>query len=351
MYPSEEDPDYGIFVKKISKNLINNGVIISANSVIEGRPKNFFQKIIKYLVFYFSIIFKYYSCKYDLIYVHFVSHASPVLVLLNIMSCKKRIIVSNVHGSDIIIHNKGIFKLFISSLLKASSLIIVPSPSFFKVIQHKFTFIDSSKIFISPSGGIDRNIFKPLKIKTDSVLKIGFVSRIEEEKGWKTLLKSLKYLKEEGELFKCHFVGKGSQAELLKKLIIENNLSNQISFLGVLNHHDLNKFYNSLDVLVFPTEANESLGLVGLEAMSCGKPVIGSNIAGLKTYIEDGFNGFLFTPGDISELKDAILKFQNLPPENKHLMKMNAISTSKLYDNQKVSLKLFERFKKLLKES
>lgn len=52
-----------------------------------------------------------------------------------------------------------------------------------------------------------------------------------------------------------------------------------------------------MDLFVFPTQLEESLGLVGLEAMACGVPVIGSCIGGLTDYIEEGTNGFFSSRG------------------------------------------------------
>ena len=64
--------------------------------------------------------------------------------------------------------------------------------------------------------------------------------------------------------------------------------------------------YLLMDCFIFPSTLKESLGLVGLEAMACGIPVIASDSHGPTDYIEDRKNGFLFSTGDICSLIDKV---------------------------------------------
>lgn len=112
------------------------------------------------------------------------------------------------------------------------------------------------------------------------------------------------------------FVGYGGQTELLNKKIKEFNLSDCCCYLGPKTHQELNELYNQSDVMIFPTMLYESLGLVGIEAMACGCPVIGSNIGCLPEYIKDGITGFLFESGNSHELAERITYFINLLMNN-----------------------------------
>jgi glycosyltransferase involved in cell wall biosynthesis len=83
---------------------------------------------------------------------------------------------------------------------------------------------------------------------------------------------------------------------------------------------------------VFPTvRKGESLGLVGLEAMACGAPVIGSQIGGLKDYIIDGKNGLFFEPKNVDELASQLQAFINLPEDVKQQMSQQALQTANRY--------------------
>ena len=78
---------------------------------------------------------------------------------------------------------------------------------------------------------------------------------------------------------------------------------------AVLNRH---KF------LVFPSRA-ESLGLIGLEALACGTPVVGSNLPAIQTYLKHDYNGLLFECANSSDLKAKMLK---LLQDNKKYQKL-----------------------------
>lgn len=73
------------------------------------------------------------------------------------------------------------------------------------------------------------------------------------------------------------------------------------------------------------------MGLVGLEAMACGAPVIGSQIGGLKDYIIDGKNGLFFEPKNVDELASQLQAFINLPEDVKQQMSQQALQTANRY--------------------
>jgi len=352
MYPSEDDPDYGIFVRNIEKALEKNGATITEKAVISGRPKSSTDKLYKYKKFYTDIFSAYRKGDFDLVYLHFISHSSPGLLMTKTMFGKKKKIVINVHGSDILVHNKGVLKTCNEKLLKQTDLLIVPSDFLKGIIGEVFPDFPENDIYISPSGGIDSDIFYlQKKIKSEKTFHIGFVSRIETEKGWRTFLQALKLLASNNFKFKASITGTGSEVRDLKRTIIEYNLKEQVNYFGVLSQKELSIFYNKLDLFIFPTEAEESLGLVGLEAMACGTPVIGSKIAGLETFIKDKENGLFFTSGDEKELAEKIRYYFNLSNNEKSVMQQQALRTAHAYDEKQVAKKLFQKLKQLLNKS
>ena len=127
---------------------------------------------------------------------------------------------------------------------------------------------------------MNRNVFvygDDYKALTGTIV---YVSRIDTGKGWDVLIDAVSELKSKRKIIgkRVLFVGYGTQTELLEKKIKELNLLEYCSYLGPKTHQELNELYHRADVMIFPTMLYESLGLVGLEAMACGCPVIGSNI-------------------------------------------------------------------------
>ena len=126
-----------------------------------------------------------------------------------------------------------------------------------------------------PSGGVDKFRFFPetLTFKRQGVLRIGYVGRLDVGKGVDTLLKALKDLPKT--TYSLTVVGDGDLA--LDLQIQARDFEINAEFCGAIENIKLRKYYNNMDVLIFPTEREgESFGNVGIEAMACGIPVIGS---------------------------------------------------------------------------
>ncbi len=172
----------------------------------------------------------------------------------------------------------------------------------------------SDKTAVIPPG-VDLKVFHPylqsearrqLEIPLDDKMVL-FVGRIEPLKGVDTLLHAIQYLKESGDMppKMCMSVIGGNpakprdtrHAELEKLMILrdELGLSNLVTFLGSRGQETLNRYYAAADVVVMPSHY-ESFGMVALEAMACGTPVIATDVGGLAQLIREGETGFL-VPG------------------------------------------------------
>lgn len=350
MYPSASHPFYGIFVKNFENSIVSNGGEV-IKIIIEGRAKNRLKRLLDYIYFFTKVLVTILRNEYDLIYVHFMGHS--LLPLVPIRMFIRKPLVINAHGSDVVgtsIVNKLIQNL-VSVVVRKADLIVVPSHYFVNLVAKKFS-IAKQNIFVSPSGGIDTLLFRPTDnaAKENTLFTIGFVSRIDDGKGWNTLLLSAKELKNRAVIpFQIIMIGSGAQENDLKTMIAELELHNEVEYLGPIPHHDLPAFFAQFNLFVFPTRLSESLGLVGLEAMACGTPVIGSNIGGLKGYIKSGYNGELFEPGNYQELAQKIERFMILDHAEQKLYAKNAIATAKNYDSELTNAILQEKLSNLIK--
>lgn len=165
-------------------------------------------------------------------------------------------------------------------------------------------------------NGIDLNKFRFIKKQKEDFVefKIINISRINHvKKGQDILIKALKICKDKGLKFKCDFVGGiyyygKNSFEYLKNLIEELDLEKEITFLG--NRTDICELLSESDLFILPSRY-EGLGLVVLEAMAVGVPVIASNIDGPAELITSGENGLLFEGENSSDLADQILYLYN----------------------------------------
>ena len=344
MYPNEQSPGFGVFVKNVMEGLKSYNIEVSCQALIKGKATNTLMKLWKYFLFYMNIFWGYWK-RYDLIYMHYPNMALPAFYPL--FSCCRKKVVVNLHGEDLF------YSGFIGSklgqlnekFLKKVDLIVVPS-DFFKNELLKRNICSEEKIFVSPSGGVDSNLFYHKKsIEKKEMLSLGFVGRIDQNKGWKEYIEAISTLKHLN--FKAYIIGYGSQERDLLNLIKSNGLVDMVEYIRGVKQEDLVYYYNKLDVLVFSTQLPESLGLVGLEAMSCGVPVIGTAIGGLTTYLNNT-NGFLVPKGDVIAISNAIKAFYNLDKENKLKLSREAILTAHKYDRHIVIQRLHKRLASLL---
>lgn len=345
MYPSVDNPGYGVFIKNIEDGLNQYGCRVVCKSVIKGRGSNIVSKILKYLSFFVGIIINYFK-SYDFIYLHYPTYSSPILYLL--LKIKKTKIVVNYHGEDLL-YDDNYYATFLGRIADAltkkySSLVVVPS-QYYKdiVIQRELKRLDD--IYISPSGGISSAIFYPLKTTKKNELVVGYVGRLQDDKGVIEYILACKNVMKEINI-KAYIIGYGPLLETVKQQIVGDN---QFELIEGVDQRQLALYYNLFDIFCFPSKRKtESLGLVGLEAMACGIPVIGTNIGGIPTYLENLYNGYLISlEGLIDNISNSILRYYYLDKIKKDRMMENCVKTAEWYSQDQVILRLVEQFKKI----
>ena len=339
MYPTKEFPVYGVFVKNTELLLNKFGIETIQKAVIKGR-KNGIKKIFSYLLLFFKIVGIFLNSKTEIVYIHFPLQTSIIINFLRLFSNKK--IVLNIHGSEL--NNASFFSNSFKKLLLNSDLIVVPSNFYKEKIKNSYK-IDDNKIYVYPSGGIDRSIFKKIETKTlrenlnikETDFVCTYISTITREKGWREIIELAVLLEHKKLNIKYLVIGNGDEEFKMKNKVKSYGLEKVFIFLDRQNQKSLNKYYSMSDVFIFPTH-RESLGLVGIESLSCGTPVIASNIDATKEYIRNGINGYLFEKGDEKDLTKKVFSFYSL--NDRKSFGTEAIKTAIEYDST-VCTKLF----------
>jgi glycosyltransferase involved in cell wall biosynthesis len=151
-----------------------------------------------------------------------------------------------------------------------------------------------------------------------------YVGRLAVEKGLPVLIKAFAELKSESLII----IGDGPQRKELEE---ESFLHPNIQFLGKKNKTEVLDFLGHCAALVFPSICYEGMPYTILEAFSMGTPVIASNLGAMAEMINDGYNGFLFEPGDSASLKDCLLKFKRLGGQENVLSRQARLTYEKSY--------------------
>jgi len=131
-------------------------------------------------------------------------------------------------------------------------------------------------------------------------LQIGSIGRLVSEKGLPTLLRAAKRLDEEGCNFRLTFVGDGPERANLESLARNLQFRNRVEFLGKLAGAELAKAVQSVQVVVMPSQWEETAGLAAIEQMMRGGVVVASDIGGLGEVVGDA--GLRFKVGDSNAL-------------------------------------------------
>lgn len=300
MYPSEKNPGFGTFVKNISKQLSKDGY--NVDKIIIDKKTRSIYKLFQYCVFYFKIIknFK----KYDYLYIHFISHTSLPLILLNSLGFKFNLI-SHIHGGDIKLLNgfsKTQFflkKIIVQKTLDISKLILIPSQNYKTYLFENYT-VSYNKILVYPSGGVDLELFRLKKDIDRNTKLIGYAGRLIKSKNVDLLIKSL--IKKPDLILEI--IGDGPELTYLIKLTQEYSLTDRVTFISPVSQKELSDWYNKINILIYPSDS-ESLGLVPLEAISCGARTILSNIPAFKELHDIGIITS-FIDLNISNVVDSI---------------------------------------------
>ncbi len=179
--------------------------------------------------------------------------------------------------------------------------------------------------------GVDLKRFQPRSVddaKEEVKIDCGdqlivFAGRIEKLKGIDTLLRAMDLLEErqsKDSPKRCVVIVGGDpwaddpEPEMyrLQKLTEELELGQHVAFVGAKDQYSLPNYFAAADVVVMPSHY-ESFGMVALEAMAMGKPVIASEVGGLSDLVIDGVNGLAVPSRDPSSLADAIEKVLDNP--------------------------------------
>ena len=160
---------------------------------------------------------------------------------------------------------------------------------------------DACKVSLVPCG-VDLEVFRPLDQKSvrsrlglngEKILL--YVGRVEPIKGLDLLVETAAQM-DSTEGVRMMVVGADVNGDRemhrVKQLAKERDLEDKIDFVGQVDHDDLPLYYNAADVCVVPSYY-ESFGLVALESMACGTPVVATRVGGLSTIIHHGRTGYL----------------------------------------------------------
>lgn len=244
-------------------------------------------------------------------------------------------------------------KFITPHILRLADKITVSSKDYIKNSKISNFFESYPDKFVEVPNGVDIENFKPREksgrllakhalLPSDKIiLFVGGLDRAHYFKGVEYLIRAMKLLRDPK--IKLLIVGEGDLKEHYINLSKSLDLSARIIFTGFAEDEVLPDYYNLCDLLVLPSiDRSEAFGVVLIEAMASGKPVIASNLPGVRGVIDNGKTGFLV---NLKNEGDLASKIKNILQNNELRNKMGdagRIRAEELYSWKKIGQKLDE---------
>jgi len=225
-----------------------------------------------------------------------------------------------------------------------------------------------NKIKIIPPG-VDTAHFYPIP-KDEAKEYIGmpvdenmilFVGRVEPLKGIDTLIQAIAQMRQADVLSRCpHYlyiiggnpnwgeIEANDEMQRLQELRAKLELHDLVLFLGKRDQDSLQYYYSAAEMVVMPSHY-ESFGMVALEAMACGTPVIATQVGGLQHLVQDKVTGFTVPNGNPDALEEKITVLM-CKDTLKKIMSANSVSYAQNYNWDMIVKKLIKQFKKVIEE-
>ncbi|HET6515291.1 MAG TPA: glycosyltransferase family 4 protein [Thermodesulfovibrionales bacterium] len=173
---------------------------------------------------------------------------------------------------------------------------------------------------------------------------IGAVGALHKGKGVYELLNAVKKLSQDRHNLKLLFVGDGPERNRLEEEARHLSLLDRVIFTGI--RRDIERMYAAMDIFALPSSCDEAFGMVIIEAMAMGRPVIGTKVGGIPDIITDGSNGLLVPPGNEDALAAALSRYL----DDGRFRDQMAYGGRRIVEERFSDRIMAERFDRLLKE-
>ena len=202
-------------------------------------------------------------------------------------------------------------------------------------------------------NGIDIQHFSPdvppIDELCDGKQNILFVGRMEKRKGLNYLLEAYKQVKQEIPNSRLIVVGPGTRSRSKYEKQVRRSKLEDVVFIGYASYNDLPRYYKTADIYCSPATGRESFGIVLLEAMAVGKPVVASNIEGYANVVTHDVDGLLVPPKDKRLLAQALISLMS-DASLRQQMGANGILKAKRYSWESIAQKMLSYYIRLLNE-
>jgi phosphatidylinositol alpha-mannosyltransferase len=232
---------------------------------------------------------------------------------------------------------------------------------FFRKLHGRIAVSRAARSFVSEyfpgdfrviPNGIDYEQFAAAACKIakldDGKLNVLYVGRLEKRKGLSYLLRAWPRVHAAVKHARLVVVGEGRPLESYRRWT-QHHGDLDITFEGYVPREELVRYYQSCDVFCAPSTGQESFGIVLLEAMAAGRPIVTTEIPGYMEVVSDGVQGLLVPPKDVERLGDALIRALREPSLRAHLGQAGRV-TARQFAWERVAVQVAEYYVEVLRQ-
>lgn len=275
------------------------------------------------------------------------SYVNPALLFGRLLGVKHNIVwFHTVYGhskpSKLILFNKSLFLKLANIVITNSSVLDIDMVTKYGVRKNKLRCVP----FWTNICTLEAHVI-PIKINfQDTTIKIGCPGRLVADKNHELVIKSIAKLLEKKKDVILYIAGDGPYKSNLQQLVKKLNLRDNVVFLGLLSSNQMVTFYKNMDLVVLPSK-NEAFGLVFIEAIALGVPVLISSQFGSLSFVnQESFDlkPYIFDPYSQQDLTEKILLYLSDLPMEKTFFRS-------IYEETFEKEQIFDKLKSILLEN
>ena len=286
---------------------------------------------------------------FDIIHTHIPTPWSSDVSMLASMLKHRPLIVT--YHNDIVKDfgfEKLLAELYSATLLrlifKRASRIIITQSKYLEYSKHLKNY--KNKITTIPVGVSPPKKVHNIKRNPNQLFFLSVLDSYHEYKGLPVLLNSIVNVKKQKPQVKLVIGGKGDLTSKYERIAKDLGIQKSVKFLGFVPDDDLPKYYSSSAMLVLPSVTHlEGFGIVALEALSYGTPVITTSITGSSSFIKDKHAGLVVRPNEVTDLTKAIITLLNDAKKSEAMGLRGAKAVNKEFGWDRVATQLTEIYR------
>lgn len=305
MYPSAANPQYGSFVKNLHATIEQQTGIKFVYAVNRQARKGLLVNLWKYLALLMRAL--YLACKHRseirAIHAHYVLPPGMIGALVKKIFGWPLLVTS--HGGDvnILMAKSGAIAALHRWTIMNADVVNPVSVDIKNKLQQRYALPESS--FMVQNMGVDPALFyreaqarAALKLPTGKKIVL-FVGNLIPRKAPDFFLSIVQAVTKNSADVVGYVVGDGAMRAELEAATAAQNITDRLIFVGRKPQSELRLWYSAADCVVFPSR-EEPFGLISIEAMACGAPVVATRVGGIPEVIRDRTNGLLIEKDDLA---------------------------------------------------